>query len=381
MSTPYSGNPQLSQIAVAIAGATNASPIVVQTATPHLFSTGDRVVPQLVGGNTAANCGLSNPWTIDVIDATHFSLRNSTGNGAYTSGGHVYNAGHLPPVTVPSDGDPPNASSFAPGYEGLADRSSSLALALLTGYAPIALYQQGTSDDTWTAWANATSSTGWGDVLNGVTHVGDLLRFDLNPPAPLVNHGDILVIGCELGMVAITGGDMALQIAVAVSSQLANVFTGTFGGAKRVVGGATVMPFTWNAAYKIFASSGNFAPGSGASVTAWDGTKATFTGLSGMSAQSVGDLITLYGAASAGNNQQFSVTDFISAGSVKGIPLGGLTPVSGDANNTNIHWAMQNMKFSVKLQNETIGSAGTYTMYGHRQMSVLHLRPPQVILL
>lgn len=376
MSTPYSGNPQLFQIAVAIAGATNASPIVVQTSTPHLFSTGDRAVVEAVGGNTAANCGPSNPWVIDVLDPTHFSLRGSTGNGAYTSGGNTYNMGHLPPVTVPSDGDPPNASTYAPGYEGLADRTSVLALPLLTGYAPIALYQQGTSDDTWSTWATGTGSASWDDVKNGVTVVGDILRFDLNPPQPLVNHGDVLLISTDLGVAGSTGtgGDgTAFQTAVAASSMLSNNITGTIGGAKFITN-SLAAPIAWTALYRIFASDKL------ASVTAWDGTKATFTGLSGMSAQSVGDQITIYGAASAGNNQAYLVTDYINAGSVKGIPLGGLVPVAGDANNGAIHWAMQAMKFTVKLQQRYVGAASTYLLGGHRQMSVLHLRRPQMVL-
>ena len=376
MSTPYSGAPQLFQIAVAIAGATNASPIVVQTSTPHLFSTGDRAVVQSVGGNTAANCGPSNPWVIDVIDATHFSLRGSTGNGAYTSGGTTYNLGHLPPVPVPSDGDPPNGATFGPPHEELADRSQSLAVALLTGYAPIAIYQQGTSDDTWATWATGTGSASWDDVKNGATVVGDILRFDLNPPAPLVNHGDLLLIATDLGVAGSTGtvGDgTAFQTAVSASSMLSGNLAGAIGGAKFITN-SLAAPLAWTALYKIFASDKL------ASVTAWDGTKATFTGLSGMSAQSVGDVITVYGAASAGNNQSFLVTDYVNAGSVKGAPLGGLVPVAGDANNGAIHWAMQAMKFTAKLQQRYVGAASTYLLGGHRQMSVLHLRRPQQVL-
>lgn len=72
-----------SSILATINGATNASPIVISTTAAHTYSTGDEVNITGVLGNTAAN-GL---WTIIVIDATHFSLTGSTGNGAYTSGG------------------------------------------------------------------------------------------------------------------------------------------------------------------------------------------------------------------------------------------------------------------------------------------------------
>jgi hypothetical protein len=72
-----------------ITGATNASPIVIQTSGAHGLSTGDLAVIYGVNGNTAANCTLATPWTITVVDATHFSLNGSTGNGAYTSGGNL----------------------------------------------------------------------------------------------------------------------------------------------------------------------------------------------------------------------------------------------------------------------------------------------------
>lgn len=71
-----------------ISGATNATPIVIETETPHLFPTGRLVDIADVLGNTAAN-GLAQ--TITVIDATHFSLDGSVGNGAYTAGTGVVN--------------------------------------------------------------------------------------------------------------------------------------------------------------------------------------------------------------------------------------------------------------------------------------------------
>lgn len=71
---------------VAVQGATNASPIVIQ-ANNHLMPTGIQVVIANVGGNTAAN----GAWTITVVDSSHFSLNGSTGNGAYTSGGTATN--------------------------------------------------------------------------------------------------------------------------------------------------------------------------------------------------------------------------------------------------------------------------------------------------
>lgn len=69
-----------------VTGATNASPIVVTTDTPHGLSTGAILYIRGVLGNTAANQETPN---ITVISPTTFSINGSTGNGAYTSGGFV----------------------------------------------------------------------------------------------------------------------------------------------------------------------------------------------------------------------------------------------------------------------------------------------------
>jgi len=66
-----------------VASATNATPIVVGSAVAHFLKTGDTVVISGSLGNTAAN----GTWVITKVDATHFSLNGSGGNGAYTGGG------------------------------------------------------------------------------------------------------------------------------------------------------------------------------------------------------------------------------------------------------------------------------------------------------
>lgn len=75
----------LSGTPATIIAATNATPIVVQSSAPHGFSSGDNVHISGALGNTAAN----GDWLITVVDATHFSLIGSVGNGAWTSGGTV----------------------------------------------------------------------------------------------------------------------------------------------------------------------------------------------------------------------------------------------------------------------------------------------------
>jgi len=69
-----------------ITAATNATPIVVTTAEPHLFTTGTKVTVAGCLGNTAANGAA---WVITYRTATSFSLDTSAGNGNYTGSGTV----------------------------------------------------------------------------------------------------------------------------------------------------------------------------------------------------------------------------------------------------------------------------------------------------
>jgi len=126
MSTIYSGNPAnvANSLTATINGATNASPIVISTGSPHGFSSNDIVNVSGVGGNTAAN---ANGWPITVIDSTHFSLNGSTGSGAYTAGGTAVDISLTPGATIPSDGDARNASSVNVGIQLALDRTQFLA--------------------------------------------------------------------------------------------------------------------------------------------------------------------------------------------------------------------------------------------------------------
>ena len=73
--------------AVAITAATNTSPIQI-TAHGHGYKNGQKVTIAAVGGNTAAN----GTWIATLVDSDNFTLNNSMGNGAYTSGGVAVNA-------------------------------------------------------------------------------------------------------------------------------------------------------------------------------------------------------------------------------------------------------------------------------------------------
>lgn len=84
------GNTDLSAAAGAavgggITGATNATPIVLTTASAHGLVAGQVVVVAAVGGNTNAN----GTWEISAVTSTTITLLNSAGNAAYTSGGTV----------------------------------------------------------------------------------------------------------------------------------------------------------------------------------------------------------------------------------------------------------------------------------------------------
>lgn len=81
-------------VTLTIAGATNATPVVVQTQNPHNFTRPAHGIVSGVGGNAAAN-GL---WVLTPTDSTHFALTTfdaqgnvvqSVGTGTYTTGGQI----------------------------------------------------------------------------------------------------------------------------------------------------------------------------------------------------------------------------------------------------------------------------------------------------
>lgn len=80
--TPTSGS---------VLSASSASPINIGSLL-HGLSTGDSVVIEDVGGNTAAN----GTFTVTVVDSNNFTLNSSTANGTYSSGG-TWKGGAGPP--------------------------------------------------------------------------------------------------------------------------------------------------------------------------------------------------------------------------------------------------------------------------------------------
>jgi hypothetical protein len=106
-----------------INGATNATPIVISTTTPHGFNGLDIVAVGSVGGNLGAN----GVWTIVIVDSTHFQLSGSLGTGAYTSGGTAVQQAVTPTYAIPSAGDPFTANAFNVAYTALGDKIQYLA--------------------------------------------------------------------------------------------------------------------------------------------------------------------------------------------------------------------------------------------------------------
>lgn len=83
LSIPVVENNAQASVPVAITNATNATPIVI-TSTAHGLAVDDTVFIQSVGGNTAAN----GTFIVSAVaDANTYTLRDSAGNAAYTSGG------------------------------------------------------------------------------------------------------------------------------------------------------------------------------------------------------------------------------------------------------------------------------------------------------
>jgi hypothetical protein len=89
------GNSSLPGAPVNIINASNTSPIVITTAAPHRYETGEETTIASVRGNTAAN----GKFIVTVTDATHFTI-GVAGNGSYISGGTAQRNAHAIDVTV-----------------------------------------------------------------------------------------------------------------------------------------------------------------------------------------------------------------------------------------------------------------------------------------
>lgn len=108
--------------AVSIASSTNASPIVVTTASPHGMHTGDVVQVEGHLVNTAAD----GQWETVVLSSTTFQLVGTTGNGVGAGTGTARSSGFGSEFNLLADGDDDVASTWNVPYEALADRTALL---------------------------------------------------------------------------------------------------------------------------------------------------------------------------------------------------------------------------------------------------------------
>lgn len=79
----------------------------------------------------------------------------------------------------------------------------------------------------------------------------------------------------------------------------------------------------------------DFTSGAAATINDAEGDLMTITGLSGMSADSVGRRLVVSGASTAANNGTFPIREFVDSTSVRILNAAG---VAGDANNGSISW-------------------------------------------
>ena len=378
MPNNYSGNPASYQVqrALIVNDATNAPPIVARTSAPHGFQTGDLVVVQGVSGNTAANSNPNAPWPIVVTDSTHFQLVGSVGNGAFSGNGRVYDLNLNPPLALQSDADTDNASGRNVPLQTVGDRAAYLASAL-PYVRPINVYQTGISDDAWSAWAthSLAGGTGWDILKNSSTPVGDLFAF--SAPVPLINFGDMLDVRWNVGRFANTAAG-AMLVAFQASSVAANAWnvgaTSPYNvGEARHFPASYDGPIAGSSLLRISTPTGLTA-----SIIAFSTPTArvSIPSPATFSTASVGDTITIFGAASPGNNGTFPIVGYNSSVSVN---YTNPNAVAGDANNGAIGWYITNMKFNLALYWDDLGGgANSYVAYGHRSMSVIHHRPPQI---
>lgn len=194
MSTTYNPNGTLpaatSPAPVAIATASNATPIAITTSAPHGYNNGDTV--QIVGTSASGANGL---WVITKTGASSFTLNGSTASGAGT-GGIATDYSINPLLTIPADGDLVNASSVNVPIEGAANAIPYL-YARTGAWRVVERTVVHVSDDTWSTWASqSTSGTG---AWNQIASTAGLFSGYALP-------GDVLQLEAALTGAAVTGG-------------------------------------------------------------------------------------------------------------------------------------------------------------------------------
>jgi hypothetical protein len=236
MSTTYQGlaTNVTSPLTASINGATSATPIVIQTAAPHNFQTGDQIIISGVlwgGGLFPVNTPRSNPWTITVVDATHFSLNGSTNPGnAYAGAGLATDLSATPATTIPSDGDNRNAASVNVPLETALDRTQFI-VPRLGRYRFLDQYLFRALDDTFASYATMTPSAAPGTAtITGASNTSPIV---ITATAHGFTTGDNIAIASVTGNTAANGTWIITVLTAntfSLTGPTVSVGNGVFGG-------------------------------------------------------------------------------------------------------------------------------------------------------
>ena len=256
MSTTYNPNGTLpaatSPAPVAIATASNATPIAITTSSPHGYTNGDTV--EIVGCSASGANGL---WVITTTGASSFTLNGSTASGAGT-GGIATDYSVNPLLTIPADGDVMNASSVNVPIEGTANAIPYL-YARTGAWRLVDRQVVRVSDDTWATWASLTTVgtgtweeiTGTASLFSGYALSGDVLEVTASVTGDAVTGGAYGAIGVMVyGTTLVTGS--------------AQILTGPTTGVPNSATLAASYPVAGSpggAAYQVSLACYSFAPG------------------------------------------------------------------------------------------------------------------------
>jgi hypothetical protein len=201
MSTIYNGAGQVpfptsgAWRQVFISASTNASPIHITSLGSHAFNTGDSVE---VEGHTV-NTNANGQWTITVVDATHFILNGSVGNGVGGATGYCVDYEIQPAYRIPSPGEAASMVTLGPIIEGLANTTPFLYRRcgrFRLHYIEQVAYSSYTSHtpDVWSSTSisstdyldtaavglqNATPLLNWSPGYGPIVQAGDLIKVTL----------------------------------------------------------------------------------------------------------------------------------------------------------------------------------------------------------
>ena len=256
MSTTYNPNGTLpaatSPAPVAIATASNATPIAITTSSPHGYTNGDTV--EIVGNSASGANGL---WVITKTGASSFTLNGSTASGAGT-GGICTDYSVNPLLTIPADGDVMNASSVNVPIEGTANAIPYL-YARTGAWRVVDRQVVHVSDDTWATWAShTTTGTGtWNEIpatsalFSGYALPGDVLQLEAAITANAVTGGAYGAVGVFVdGATFVTG---SAQIVTSPTTTVPNSLT--------LLASHGVTGSPGGAAYTMSLACYSFAPG------------------------------------------------------------------------------------------------------------------------